>query len=59
MFLQILRRDRNNRNIKNEFLNNFSLGVNLSLEAGKYVIKINFDIKIEIGIFNPKMPVVF
>ena len=59
MFLQILRRDRNNRNIKNEFLNNFSLGVNLSLEAGKYVIKINFDIKIEIGIFNPKMLVVF
>ena len=55
----MLRRDRNNTNIKNEFLNNFSLGVNLSLEAGKYVIKINFDIKIEIGIFNPKMPVVF
>ena len=38
--------------MKHEFLNNFILGVNLSLAAGKYFIKIIFDNKIEIGVFE-------
>ena len=38
--------------MKHEFLNNFILGVNLFLAAGKHFIKIIFDNKIEIAIFE-------
>ena len=44
--------DRNTWNIKQEFLKNFNLAVNLPLAAGKYFIKIMFDIEIKIGIFE-------
>ena len=44
--------DRNTWNIKQELLKIINLAVNLPLAAGKYFIKIMFDIEIEIGIFE-------
>ena len=51
-FIRYRSQGRNTWNIKHEFLSYFILGVNLPVTVSKYFIKIIFDIKVEIVIFE-------